>query len=303
LDHDPPDKRLLKERTLVTLLRWAPKGSFSSIVGALARQPLPRGVRTRVYTAFARRVGADLSECERPLEDYASLDEFFTRRLRAGARPMPADEDVIVSPCDGAVSEFGTMNQGRMIQVKGHDYRLASLVPDTEAAARFVGGTYVTIYLAPRDYHRVHFCASGRVSGFQHIPGSLFPVNALSVRHVNGLFTRNERIVTYHDSAAGEIATVMVAATGVGNMTLAYENVETHRRKRSWPLGPRVRTGAPRPVRRGDDLGAFHLGSTVILLFEPGRVKLEPMSRGQRVLLGQPIGRRAIQVASSKGAA
>ncbi len=277
---------------LVRLLRWAPKGAFSTVVGKVARSPVPRRLRAPLYTAFARRVGADLDEVEQPLEHYPSLDAFFTRKLRDGARTIAQDPDVIVSPCDGTIAESGFATAGRMIQAKGIDYRLQSLIPDADAQRRFDGGAYVTIYLAPRDYHRVHFPVEGSVSGFQHIPGALFPVNRLAASNIAGLFSMNERLVTFMHSPLGEIAAVMVAATGVGHMTVSYDNVETHAPGKGRP-GPRVRFAAPRPVRRGEDLGAFHLGSTVILLFEPGRVKLMPMVLGQRVRFGEPIARRA----------
>jgi phosphatidylserine decarboxylase len=234
--------------------------------------------------------------------DYASLDAFFTRRLRPGARPPARDPQAIVSPCDGTVSEHGIAAEGRLIQAKGHDYRLQNLVPDPAAAARFEGGTYVTIYLAPRDYHRVHFPVEGAVTGFQHVPGAVFPVNAAAVRHVSGLFCKNERLITYQDSPVGEVASIMVAATGVGHMTVTYDAVETHVPGRGRP-GERVRFATPRPVQRADELGAFHLGSTVILLFEPGRVKLVPMKVGQPIRLGEPIAERVLAEAQGDFAA
>jgi phosphatidylserine decarboxylase len=272
------------------------------VVGFAARRALPKPLRSPVYRTFARRVGANLEECERDLADYPSLDAFFTRRLRPGARPIAGEDDVIVSPCDGTIAESGIAGDGRLIQAKGIDYRLQSLIPDAEASARFDGGAYVTIYLAPRDYHRVHFPADGTVNGFQHVPGAVFPVNRLAAASIGGLFTLNERLVTFQDGPAGEVAIVMVAATGVGHMTVTYDAVETRRRGRGRP-GARVRYGSPPSVKRGDELGAFHLGSTVILLFEPGRVKLLPMTLGQRVHLGEPIARRiAAPIATSVSA-
>jgi phosphatidylserine decarboxylase len=284
----------------MTLLRWAPKRAYSDLVGFLATRKLPRRSRAAVYRRFAARVGADLSEVERPLEDYASLDEFFTRRLRPGARAIASDAGLAVSPCDGTVSEHGVAAAGHLIQAKGREYTLHGLLADRAAAARFTGGSYVTIYRAPRDYHRVHFAVEGKVTGFQHIPGALFPVNASAVKHVGGLFTRNERLVTYQDTPVGEVASVMVGATAVGHITVTYDAVETRVRGRGRP-GARVRFAAPRAVERGDELGAFHLGSTVILLFEPGRVELLPFQVGQRVRLGEPIARAA--GAASEGAA
>jgi phosphatidylserine decarboxylase len=276
----------------IRLVRWAPKRAFSTVVGVAARQKLPRFARAPLFTAFARRAGANLEEVERPLHEYPTFDAFFTRRLRDGVRHISDDADAIVSPCDGTIAESGIAGGGRLIQAKGIDYRLSSLIPDAEAQERFDGGAYVTIYLAPRDYHRVHFPADGEVTGFQHVPGAVFPVNRLAASNIGGLFTINERLVTFQSSPAGEIACVMVAATGVGNMSVTYDAVETRRRGRGRP-GARVRFGSPRAVRRGDELGAFHLGSTVILLFEPGRVKLLPMAVGQGVRLGEPIARRA----------
>src|SRR5262249_30982201 len=151
-------------------------------------------------------------EVGRPLDEYATLDAFFVRKLRAGVRPIAADPDTVISPCDGTIAESGLATSGRLIQAKGIDYKLANLVPDEDAVARFDGGAYVTISLAPRDYHRVHVPVDGTVNGFQHIPGALFPVNRLSVSNVNGVFTINERLVTFLDSGVGEVAVVMVAA-------------------------------------------------------------------------------------------
>ncbi len=296
------DLTSIRERLFVNLLRWAPKNAFSRLVGACARLTLPRRLRRPVYSAFARRAGADLSEAELPLEEYPSLDAFFTRRLRPGIREIASDPDLIISPCDGTVAELGAATAGRMIQAKGHDYKLAALLGDAEAAAKFEGGNYVTIYLAPKNYHRVHFPAEGHVTGFQHIPGAAFPVNAVAVKHIGGLFTKNERLVTYLDSPAGEVAVVMVAATGVGHITVSYDAVETHAPGRGRP-GARVRFAAPRPVSKGEDLGAFHLGSTVILVFEPNRVVLEPLERGQAIVLGQPLACRASASAQGDAAA
>ena len=293
-----------RDKILIRLLRWAPKRAFSAVVGFASRRSLPKPLRKPVYRTFARRVGANLEECERDLADYPSLDAFFTRKLRPGARPISDEDEAIVSPCDGTIAESGIAGGGRLIQAKGIDYRLQSLIPDPEANARFEGGAYVTIYLAPRDYHRVHFPAEGSVNGFQHVPGAVFPVNKLAAANIGGLFTLNERLVTFQDTPAGEVAIVMVAATGVGHMTVTSDAVETRRRGRGRP-GARVRYGAPPAVKRGDELGAFHLGSTVILLFEPGRVKLLPMALGQRVHLGEPIARRiaAPMSASASGGA
>ncbi len=218
-----------RERVAAQLLRWAPKATFSSGVGWLARRRLPRSLRPAVYTSFARAVGADLDVLDRPLDAFERFDDFFTRPLAPGLRPIDPLAEV-VSPVDGVVSEHGLADGGRLIQAKGLDYTLAGLLADADEARYFEGGAYATIYLAPRDYHRIHAPVGGHVVGYRHIPGAFFPVNALSVRHVAGLFALNERLVTYFDSDVGRVALVKVAATGVGNITVRYDGrVSTHR--------------------------------------------------------------------------
>jgi phosphatidylserine decarboxylase len=292
----------VKERAFVDLVRWAPKGTYSRLIGYLADRKLPRPLRAAVYTAFARRVGANLEEVERPLADYPTLGAFFTRKLRPGLRPIQRDTGAIVSPCDGTVAECGTVRAGQLLQAKGQHYPLFGLLCDRAGAARFERGTYVTIYLAPRDYHRVHFAVEGQVTGFQHVPGALFPVNAAAAKHVGALYTRNERLITYQDSPAGEVATVMVGATAVGRISVTYDAVQTHARAKGRP-GPRVRFATPRAVGRGDELGTFHLGSTVVMLFEPGRVQLEDLQAGKVLRLGEIIAREAAAEARGGAAA
>src|SRR5262245_11105105 len=170
-----------RRRIALDLIRWLPKGSYGRAVGFFARRALPRSLRARLYRAFAARYGINLDEVERPLEEYPSFDAFFTRHLRSGARRIDPDPDVVVSPVDGVVVEAGTVIGGRMIQAKGIDYTLRGLLVDEDMAARFGGGTYVTIYLAPHDYHRIHAPADGVVASYRHIPGAFFPVNPPSV--------------------------------------------------------------------------------------------------------------------------
>jgi phosphatidylserine decarboxylase len=253
---------------------------------------VPRRLRPALYGGFARRVGADMSALDRPLDAFERFDDFFTRPLKPDARPLAGGDDVVASPCDGVVSEVGIADGGRLIQCKGLDYTVRGLLADQLEAGAFEGGAYATIYLAPRDYHRVHAPLAGRVTGYRHIPGAFFPVNPLSVRNVAGLFSINERLVTYLESDLGRMAVVMVAATGVGHITLSYDReVATHRRGASGRTGWAQRYAAPRPLARGAELGTFHLGSTVILLFQKGRVQLE-LERGGTVRVGGRIGAR-----------
>ena len=285
----------LRERVAVDLLRWSPKGMFSSGVGWLARRRVPRPLRRVIYGGFARAAGADLSQLDRPIDAFERFDDFFTRPLAPGARPLDRGADAVVSPVDGVVSQIGVAEGGRLIQAKGLDYTVRGLLADAVEARAFEGGAYATLYLAPRDYHRIHSPVAGVVTGYRHIPGAFFPVNPLSVRNIAGLFSINERLVTFLESDAGRVAVVKVAATGVGHITASYDaTVRTHRPGASGRHGWAQKYAQPRRIAMGDELGTFHLGSTVILLFEPGRVRLDGGS-GDRVLVGQRIGRRAVR--------
>jgi phosphatidylserine decarboxylase len=246
-----------------------------------------------MLTRFARIYGIDLDEAEKPLSEYAGFDDFFTRRLRPGARPIDDKPGVVVSPADGTVVDCGRVTAGKLIQAKGELFELAGLLDDAKAAARLEGGAYLITYLSPKDYHRVHSPVAGQVVGWHHIPGTLFTVGAESVRSVPGLFIRNERFVTLIEMQGGGLAAVvMVAAIGVGHVTVSYDpEVATH--------GPKFLKAAvrhrvydqPKPIARGDELGIFHLGSTTIIVFEPGRVALDALSAGTAVKMGVSIGR------------
>ncbi len=289
------DWQRLRERAAIDVLRWTPKGALSHTIGWLARRELPRGLRASVYSQFARCTGIDLASPElagSSLDDFPRFDDFFTRALPAGSRPIASGDDVVVSPCDGVLSEMGIAEGGRMLQCKGRDYTASGLLADSTEARAFEGGAFATLYLAPRNYHRVHAPTGDAVVGYRHIPGALFPVNPISVRHVAGLFSINERLVTYLEGPLGRVAVVMVAATGVGHITVSYDAIETHRKPRP-PRNFAQRYARPRPLAKGAELGMFHLGSTVILLFQPGRVTLAGLERGSIVQVGQPLGRRS----------
>ena len=285
------------ERARVDLLRWAPKRAYTKLVGWLADRKVPTRFRAPLYRRLSTHFGIDLTEAaEQRLDSYQSFNEVFTRRLHGGARPVDARADAVVSPCDGVVVEHGIISRGRMVQAKGRDYTLEALLCDPAEAERFEGGTYTTIYLCPADYHRVHSPVTGLISSARYVPGALFPVNPPAVRHVAGLFTVNERVVTFIDGAKGQggsegerTALLMVAATGVGNMTLSYApgfRAGTRRRQRVDPA-----QHLPLPIERGGEVGVFNLGSTVIAIFGPGQVELE-VRRGQKVRVGERIGQR-----------
>lgn len=247
-----------------------PKRALTEAAGALARSR--SGAKTTAAIRwFIGRYGVDMAEAENPdPAAYASFNDFFTRALKPGARPL-AQADWIC-PVDGAISQFGPVNAGRIFQAKGHDYTATALVGgDAALAARFDGGHFATLYLSPRDYHRIHMPAAGRLRRMVHVPGDLFSVNPTTARGVPGLFARNERVVCLFDSAdggSGPFVMVLVGATIVGSMATVWHGVVNPPRRaapQAWDYADGQVT-----LAQGAEMGRFLLGSTVVLLFPPG---------------------------------
>jgi phosphatidylserine decarboxylase len=279
----------MDDRLFIAALRVVPKNALSRLVGALTRWRAPRAVREASMKAFARRYGIELGDSP-GLDAYRTFGEFFARPLRPGLRPIAEGERVVVSPVDGALSEAGVAEGGRLVQAKGIAYTAEALLADGELARRLHGGAYATIYLSPRDYHRIHFPLGGRVLGWRYVPGRLWPVNPASVRTVPGLFTVNERLVTVLETPVGRCAIVAVGATVVGRVRASYDPTIPHTNVRGGRPARRDYE-TPIPVAKGQELGAFEMGSTVILLFERGRVRLDGgVVAGARVRVGERIG-------------
>ena len=278
------------DRAFISVLSLTPKSTLSRLLGELTRAQGSPLLHQLALRAFVRAYGVDLSEAELPLSEYATFAEFFTRRLRPGVRPVAGGEQIVVSPVDGRVAAFGVAEAGTLLQAKGCGYPLSSLLNDPIDGRQFAGGAYLTLYLAPNDYHRIHAPLGGEIEGYSYIPGRLFPVNAAAVRWVPQLFCTNERLVSYLKTAAGRVAVVKVGALNVGRIRAAYDDIVTNARRGA----ARRRYEKPVPVKKGEELGVFELGSTVILLFEPGKVTLEGSLReGEKVRMGQPIARVA----------
>jgi phosphatidylserine decarboxylase len=279
----------MRDRLFISALRLLPKNALSRAAGAVTRWHAPVPLRLAMMKAFARRYGIDLSECP-DLEVYRTFGEFFARPLRPGLRPIATGDRVAVSPVDGVVSEAEVATAGRLVQAKGIEYSAAALLADDALARALEGGAYVTLYLSPRDYHRIHFPLGGRILGWRYVPGMLWPVNPASVRTVPGLFTANERLVTVLETPAGRCAVVAVGATVVGRVRAFYDPTVPHTNVRG--AGPSRRDyETPIPVEKGQELGAFEMGSTVIVLFEPGRMRLDPsVAPGACLRVGERIG-------------
>jgi phosphatidylserine decarboxylase len=279
----------MQDGTFLALMRLVPKSTLSRAVGTLTRLPAPRSVHRAAMRAFVRAYGVDMSEAERDLGGYGRFSDFFSRGLRPGARPVDTDPRAVVSPVDGLVSQAGILDRGACLQAKGIQFPVDRLLDDADLAARFaLGGAYATLYLSPRDYHRVHAPVSGEVVASRYVRGEFWPVNPATVRNRDALFCVNERLVTVLDTDLGRCAVVKVGATCVGRIRAAYDDRLTHAGQ---AVGLRT-YHPPKPVQRGDELGRFEMGSTVILLFEPGRVVWDDwLVAGATLRMGQRIGR------------
>jgi len=290
------------DRAARSVWRIFPKRALSGAIGWSGGWNLPTALRVTMLSRFARVYGIDVSEAEKPLAEYSGFDDFFTRRLKPGLRPVDRIPGRVISTSDGTVVESGVIEHGKLVQAKGVLFALDELLGDARSAARLEGGAYFITYLSPKDYHRVHSPVGGRIVGWRHLPGVLFPVNARSVNREPRLFVGNERFVTFIEGEAGFAAVVMVAAVGVGHVTAAYDEAVATHRPQFLRAGISQRSyDEPRPIGRGDELGTFHLGSTTIVVFEPGRVQLDPLTPGSAVKMGAGIGRFVPATATSRG--
>ena len=282
-------------RAVLTLLRFLPQASLSRGLGQLADVKLPPRLRAPVLGTVARALDIDLSEAERPLAGYSSINDLFVRRLKPGVRPIAPAEDSVVAPVDGVLGQLGPVRAGRAVQAKGRDYELATLLCDPVLAARFRDGVFITLYLAPRHYHRIHSPTAGAVVRARHVPGGLLPVNEAAVWHVPDLFPRNERLIAYLQGPLGLLAVVAVGAYNVGRISAVFDE---RWRAPAWASNRRgsaaeERNYDPPPgFAKGEELMAFHLGSTVILLLEPGIRLRSDLTPGDEIRLGSELGYR-----------
>ncbi len=264
-----------------------PQRLLSGIAGWVGRRRLG-ALTTGFIRWFARHYGVDLTEAAEPsVEAYASFNAFFTRALRTGARHWPEDPRAIASPVDGAVSAAGLIEGSTLIQAKGIHYSVERLIGSDPAA--YEGGRFATLYLRPHDYHRVHVPVRGRLVAVRHCPGRLWPVRPWAVASVPGLFAANDRVVLAFESEAGRYALVMIGALMVGGLeTLVTGPIRrTAHEPACWNL-----EAAPREFARGDEIGRFNFGSTVILLFSRDRTTFDAqaLALGREVRLGETLG-------------
>lgn len=277
-----------RARLAAALIDVSPQWSVltaSRVMGAAARIKLPRAVSKPAIGAYVSYFQVDLGDVDPAAHQagYDSFDAFFTRRLRRGARPLDRAAAAIVSPCDGLLREVAQIREGLTIDAKGHPLSLGELLADEALACRFDGGYATTIYLHPRDYHRVHAPCDALAEQVTLVPGRLLPVTDAALDRRPELFTINERLIHVLDTMHGQIAVVMIAAFGVGHMSCAYRHLTPHPSEIQ-----RVDCAPPPRLRKGDELGVFHLGSTVVLVTERGTRPLIEQTPS-KVRLGQTI--------------
>lgn len=278
----------MNEKITRTWLRLMPKRTLSDLAGWASDLRIPRVLLEKVIKSFCRAYGVDLDEIEGDLSSFRSFDEFFMRRLKDGARPVDSDERAIVCPADGQWTCSGKIEALQLTQIKGKRYSAGELLNSEDLADVFKDGVYVTVYLSPHDYHRVHFPCAGKVTGCTYVPGELFPVNPASVRTIDHLFSRNERLIVNMKTEGGPVAVLMIGATCVARISQSFAE-----RPKRFLRGEEVQENYDKPinVKGGDELGVFHMGSTVVMLFERGSVELEGIGEGDLVKTGRRIGK------------
>ncbi len=277
------------------LIRVLPRERITRVMGKLSDISWPQPVGRAVVDAYCRAYNVELDECLKR-DGFSSFDEFFTRELQSGARPLPSDGGVVASPADGRIESQGPVD-GRRFWVKGRPYSVAELVGDEREAARYEGGAGCVVYLSPRDYHRVHAPVGGVIRSVRSMPGDYYPVNDIGVRHVPNLFARNRRVAIALDapeaSGFGRVMVVMVAAMVVGRITVSCIA------SRDVPFGYHEMS-PPRPVEQGEEIGIFRLGSTAVIFFEPGAVNRWEALEGP-IRMGQPLARRTHKRGTDEG--
>jgi phosphatidylserine decarboxylase len=287
----------MTDRLFIFFQHILPHHTLSRLIGRFARAEWAP-VRSLFIRWFIRRYHVDMNEALNPdPASYRSFNDFFTRALKPGARPIIEDPALVLSPADGVINQSGLIDRGRLLQAKGRDFGLTELLGgDTARANPFLGGSFATVYLSPRDYHRVHMPVGGRLREMVFVPGKLYSVNQLTSESVPELFARNERVVCIFDTDLGPMAMVLVGAMIVASVNTVWAGDVC-------PAGRGVCVttyGDDVPaitIGRGQEMGHFKLGSTVVVLFGPEAVTLnEEMAPGAAVRMGQPLARRGVEI-------
>ena len=282
----------MNKKQLFALMQYLiPQHLLSRVVGWFAQSEFPI-IKDTFIKWFAKRYDVNMSEAlQEDLSSYKSFNEFFTRPLKDGARPLAEGDDTLVSPADGAVSQLGKIKLGRVFQAKGRDYSVAELLGgDAERAAPFVNGDFMTVYLSPKDYHRVHMPFAGTLKETVYVPGDLFSVNPATTENVDALFARNERLVCIFETEFGPMAMVLVGAMIVAGIETVWSGQVT-----PLPKQPQAQqyTGEAIRLEKGAEMGRFKLGSTVVMCFPENAIEFAEALKAESALrMGQALAAR-----------
>jgi phosphatidylserine decarboxylase len=272
---------------VIFIFRIIPKGMISRFFGYLTNLCMPQYILTPVINWYCKKFAVKKEEILFPEGGFKTFDDFFTRKLIEGAHKIDESIDAVISPVDARISYFGRINKKSIIQAKGIEYSLDSLIP-SNTCKEFIDGDFITLYLSPADYHHIHSPVEGNITGFFNIPGKLFTVQEFMVNGLKGLFSKNERVISYIKTDRGLAAVCKVGAMNVGRITLSYAGVVTNKTFRSRNEFFYPAKFCPH-IKKGENIGTFHLGSTVILLFQKGMIKFDKLEIGKSVRLGQRI--------------
>ena len=277
------------ERILAGFQYILPQHFLSRIVYALMRSEI-KWVKNFLIALISRIAGINYAEALSPdPADYVSFNAWFTRALKTGARIFDPDPQAFLSPCDGRISETGPLEENRILQAKGKDYSLEDLLANDPVCEQLADGYFSTIYLSPRDYHRIHMPIGGRLQRMIHVPGRLFSVAPYTVRQVPRLFARNERVISIFDTECGPLVMVLVGAMLVSSTETVWAGEVTPTKNKEVTV--KEYPNEEITLAKGEEMGRFNMGSTVILLMPPGALKsLENLGAGDAVKLGQKLG-------------
>ena len=280
----------LIEKLLSGIQYLLPQHLLSRLVHAIMRIRLAPVKNTQI-ALIGSMVGVEWAEAKiENVSEFENFNAFFTRELANGMRPIDPDPISFICPSDGRISECGRITNDRILQAKGHHYSIRSLLANDPSSKEFINGFFHTIYLAPRDYHRVHMPIAGKLQRMIHVPGRLFSVAPYTVRQVPDLFARNERVVSLFETTHGPMAVVLVGAMLVSSMETVWSGVVTPPRGRKVVHGDWSRRDIK--LKKGEEMGRFNMGSTVIVLLPPGAVSsIEPYESGDVMVMGQKLGR------------
>lgn len=279
-----------QDRLKLRMFRLLPQLLLTRVVFWLAR--LETRLKNLFIRLFIRAYKVNLAEAEHTdLNAYPSFNAFFTRALKPGARSWVADAHTIGAPCDGVLGAFGVIREGRLIQAKGQTYTLAALLGDAALGQAFQQGQFCTLYLAPRDYHRVHMPVTGTLQQMIYVPGRLWTVAEFAVRNIPNLFDRNERVISVFDTPFGRMALVLVGAINVAAIETSWAGLVTPPRGGAISMTNYPQADHPIVLKRGEEMGRFNLGSTVILLLATPNFAWADLASNQHIVLGHELGR------------